>query len=269
MGHVVWVVEREGVMGTTNTGRLLEALDELGIPRLSVDPKYFTDDLPEVVGGIPEGMTPIYYGSTTLRDKLVAAGRPGVFFDPARFEFMALRHGYWTELLNQMSLVTTVGEFMASDEDPDELVFVRPTGDTKSLVGGVQTRLEWKEAMAISRNNTRGAKNHTPIQVSEPRNIEYEWRLFMVDGQVASASQYRAHGYSNLSPEVPDHVLAYGVSMAAKYSPARAFVLDVCELSSGGDYPLRVLETNCLNCAGFYKSDVVAIVRAITRMLEQ
>lgn len=264
--NVVWVVEREGVMESVNTGRLREALASCDVPSASVDPMYFTDELPEVDGELPEGAILVYYGSTTLRDKLVAAGRPGVFFDPARFTFQALRDGYGEELLNYGSVVTTVGEFLATTGgDPDELLFVRPTEDSKTLTGGVQTRREWVEAITVSMNNTRGPKPETPIQVGEPRNIEYEWRLFMVDGRVAASSQYRAHGYSNRSAEVPDHVVRYAEDMAEKYQPAKVFVLDVCELTSDGS--LRVIETNCFNCSGFYLTDVSDIVRAVTNLV--
>lgn len=264
--NVVWVVEREGVMESANTGRLREALASCKVPTVSVDPLYFTDDLPLVDGELPEGAILVYYGSTTLRDKLVAAGRPGVFFDPVRFTFQALRDGYGENLLNHGSVITTVGEFLATtDRDPDELLFIRPTEDSKSLTGAVQTRREWVEAIQISMNNIHGPNSATTIQVGEPQNIEYEWRLFMVDGRVAASSQYRAHGYLNRSAEVPDWVVQYAEDMARLYQPAKVFVMDVCELSADGS--LRVVETNCFNCSGFYLADVSDIVRAVTKLV--
>lgn len=262
--NVVWVVEREGVMESVNTERLRDALAMCKVPTVSVDPLYFTDDLPEVDGELPEGAVLVYYGSTTLRDKLVAAGRPGVFFDPVRFSFQALRDGYGEELLNHGSVVVTVGEFLAAtQDDPDELLFIRPTEDSKTLTGGVHTRREWVDAIQISMNNTHGPKFETPIQLGEPRNIEYEWRLFMVDGRVVASSRYRAYGYPNRSEEVPDRVVQYAEDMATKYQPAKVFVMDVCELSVDGS--LRVIETNCASCSGFYAADVREIVRGITQ----
>lgn len=216
------------------------------------------------MGNFPRGATLVYYGSTTLRDKLVAAGRPGVFFDPERFTFQALREGYGDELLNYGSDVTTVGEFLWDiGSDPDELLFVRPTEDSKTLTGGVQSRRDWVEAIKVSMNNTRGPTHMTPIQVGEPRNIEYEWRLFMVDGRVVAASQYRAHGYPNRSAEVPDSVVQYAETMAMRYQPAKVFVMDVCELSADGSY--RVVETNCASCSGFYAANVRNIVQEVTQ----
>lgn len=263
--NVVWVVEREGVMESANTGLLREALAACNVPTVSVDPLYFTDDLPEVDGGIPKGAVPVYYGSTTLRDKLVAAGQHGVFFDPVKFSFQALRDAYGENLLNHGSVVTTVGEFLAhTGGDPEELLFIRPTEDSKSLTGAVQTRREWIEAIQVSMNNTRGPTPSTPIQVGEPRNIEYEWRMFLVDGRVVSASQYRAHGYLNRSAEVPNRVVQYAKDMARLYQPAKVFVMDVCELSADGS--LRVVETNCFNCAGFYAANVSNIVQAVTNL---
>lgn len=264
---VVWIVEREGIIGSTNTEKLRDALQAVGVPFVGVDPRYFTDDLPEA-SGVPDGAVRVYYGSTTLRDKLVAAGLPGVFFDPFRFSFFSLGRGYRRELLNFDSRVTTIAGFLEEYEtaDPDELIFVRPVLDSKELVGAVQTRREWAEAIRVSMNNTRCPTERTAIQIADPRNLDFEWRLFIVDGKVVASSQYRAYGQQSRSAEVPEHVRIYGERMASIYSPARVFTLDVCQLSSDGS--LRVVETNCFNCSGFYESDVEAIVRAVTEAVK-
>jgi len=260
---LVWVVERDGVMGSTNTNLLRSALDACGQKWLHVDPRYFSDDLPETNEDIGDNMWPIYYGSTTLRDKLTAHGKPGVFFDPHRFSFAALKEGYGENLLNGESVVMTIWSFLSdcAHQDQDELLFVRPSDDSKSLNGYVQTRREWVESIRISMNNTRGPKNDTQVQVAQPRNIETEWRLFVVGGKVAASSQYRYRGHLNAKADTPQRVVDYAERMAVIYQPASVFVMDVCEMSS--DNSLRVVETNCFNCSGFYKADVREIIAAV------
>ena len=260
---LVWVVERDGVMGSTNTDLLRSALDACGQKWLHVDPRYFSDDLPETNEDIGDNMWPIYYGSTTLRDKLTAHGKPGVFFDPHRFSFAALKEGYGENLLNGESVVMTIWSFLSdcAHQDQDELLFVRPSDDSKSLNGYVQTRREWVESIRISMNNTRGPKNDTQVQVAQPRNIETEWRLFVVGGKVAASSQYRYRGHLNAKADTPQRVVDYAERMAVIYQPASVFVMDVCEMSS--DNSLRVVETNCFNCSGFYKADVREIIAAV------
>lgn len=260
--QIIWIVERDGVMGSSNTNLLRSALDACGQKWLHVDPRYFSDDLPETSEDIGDRW-PIYYGSTTLRDKLTVHNKPGVFFDPGRFSFAALKEGYGENLLNGESVVMTVGSFLSDCArlDPDELLFVRPSDDSKSLNGYVQTRREWEESVRVSMNNTRGPKNDTHVQIAQPRNIETEWRLFVVGGKVAASSQYRYRGHLNVKADTPREVIDYAERMAAIYQPAKVFVMDVCEMSS--DNTLRVVETNCFNCSGFYKSDVRAIVVAI------
>lgn len=260
--QIIWIVERDGVMGSSNTNLLRSALDACGQKWLHVDPRYFSDDLPETSESV-EGKQPIYYGSTTLRDKLAASGKPGVFFVPQRFSFAALKEGYGENLLNGESVVMTVGSFLSDCArlDPDELLFVRPSDDSKSLNGYVQTRREWEESVRISMNNTRGPKNDTQIQVAQPRNIETEWRLFVVGGKVAASSQYRYRGHLNAKADTPQRVVDYAERMAVIYQPASVFVMDVCEMSS--DSSLRVVETNCFNCSGFYKADVREIIAAV------
>lgn len=251
-------------MDSHNTGQLREAVLALHMNLKSVNPLYFTDDLPEVEGGFQENEVPVYYGSTTLRDKMVAAGMPGFFFDHYRFSFMALRTGYGEDLLNYHSRVLTVGEFLGGSGNQNEDLFIRPADDSKTIIGGVKTRSEWSESIAISMNNTRGPTLETSIQIGEPYTLNYEWRLFIVGGRVVAASQYRAHGHLNTQPEVPEKVVEFGNRMAERYSPAEVFVMDICETGNR----LYVLETNCFNCSGLYKASAVDIVSAVSGYLK-
>ena len=59
--------------------------------------------------------------------------------------------------------------------------------------------------------------------------------------------------------DVPPEVASFGEATAARHAPSPVFVLDVAR--AGG--ALRVVEYNCLHGAGFYASDVGAVVRAL------
>lgn len=92
-----------------------------------------------------------------------------------------------------------------------------------------------------------------------PRTIEDEWRLFVVDGRVVTGSHYRRGDTLDVRADVPVEVVSFGETIAARYAPSPAFVLDVAH----SDGALRVVEYNCLHGAGFYASDVDAVVRAL------
>ncbi|MCB9615233.1 MAG: ATP-grasp domain-containing protein [Sandaracinus sp.] len=97
------------------------------------------------------------------------------------------------------------------------------------------------------------------LALCPPRAIEDEWRLFVVDGRVVTGSHYRSGETLDVHDDVPSEVAAFGEGIAVRYTPSPAFVLDVAR-SRG---TLKVVEYNCLHGAGFYASDVGAVVRAL------
>jgi hypothetical protein len=220
------------------------------------------DDTPPDVSN--EGRV-LFYGSTTLMKNVVRTGRwyPGMFFDETRFSFGALRAGYGAHLVNADSEVMTVASLVDRNYHPDDEFFVRPAGDLKEFTGRVFSFHElasWRTELA----STNGPLSlDTVVQVAAPKTLHREWRTIIVNGKVITASQYRSHGHLKLSDDVPPEVLAYAAERAAEYAPAPVFVLDVGEVDEG----LRVIETNCFNCAGFYWCDVYEVVRAVTDYL--
>ena len=64
--------------------------------------------------------------------------------------------------------------------------------------------------------------------------------------------------------EIDDDAFAFAqrmVDLNPEYS--RAYVIDICRTEEG----LRVLETNCINAAGFYEADLVKLASAIDGMV--
>lgn len=96
--------------------------------------------------------------------------------------------------------------------------------------------------------------------LTRPVRIRKEWRLWAVAGEVITHSLYKEGTRVTYRAEIDDDALAFGqhlVDVNAGYSPA--YVLDMCRTDDG----LRMLETNCLNAAGFYAADLVKLVVAL------
>ena len=87
-----------------------------------------------------------------------------------------------------------------------------------------------------------------------------EWRLWVVNGQIVTWSLYKEGSRVVYRNEVDDDALAFAqrmVDINPGYSPA--YVIDVCRTEDG----LKLLETNCINAAGFYAADLVKLTAAI------
>lgn len=164
-------------------------------------------------------------------------------------------------MLNYSAAITTIGELVNHSYDRDKLLFVRPNDDSKSFAGEVLKFgdiREWYEGVKAAENFVFSPD--TKILVSEPYQIDCEWRLWIVDKNVVTASQYRKNFKLNKVRGCPPGVISFAEERCREFTPHSVFVMDIC-LSAGEYY---ILECGCMNGAGFYDADIDAIVRAVS-----
>lgn len=206
----------------------------------------------------------ILFGAHSLWRTAEARGwRPGVFgIGPF------VRERAWhAHLLNGPdALFLTLRDVPARLARDGRLWFVRPIDDSKADAGRVSEAGEIVETarrvLALREDEIPvGSLRHdTELMLAEPVRIAKEWRLWVVGGRVVTWSLYKEGSRVVYRHEIDDDALAFGREMAdlnPGYSPA--YVLDVCRTEDG----LRLLETNCLNSAGFYAADLMRLAAAI------
>lgn len=254
-----WVLQK-----FEDTEKLADALDGLGVPYTwhKVIP-FVGELLPEP--DVPDPKNIILFGSYSLwRTAETRGWSPGIF----RIEPFIEQEAWSPYLLNGAVRRLTVRE--AAFLDPDEtLHFVRPVSDSKELPGTVMSA---KELVQIALNVLdididdipSGSLSHdTPLILAEPVRILTEWRCWVVNEEVVTWSVYKDGNRVVYRPEIDADALAFAQAMVAanpNYSPA--YVLDICRTESG----LRIIETNCMNAAGFYAADLEKLVSALEQM---
>ena len=252
---VQWVIQRN--LGRTDDhGRIVEAVSSVGSDPIEVDVIPFSDDLPDVPGHRPT----VFYGATGFVNSVITRGSwtPGAFYDAEAFRYSRYLQEYGERMINHGAVITTMQGFQPSGPDP---IFVRPDRDLKEFAGCViepARFVEWRHNL-LGRGYS--IADDCPIVVAEPVGISTEWRLFVVEGRVVSGSRYRSRFILDPSPEVPERVVAFAEESARTWSPQPVFVMDV-GLSAGNLY---IIELGCFNSAGFYASDVGAVISAVDR----
>ncbi len=221
----------------------------------------FSDELPQVEIDGPA----ICYGSALFVAAALRQGRwrPGAFFDEATFAFSAWREPYAPWLLNGGARLTTLGALAQELGPDDEPLFVRPDDDLKSFAGCVMTRGDLRQ-WAARLDDAMTVTPATPVVAASPRQIDQEWRMFMVDGRCVAGSRYRRAGRQDVAEGVPAQVAELAGRVAATWQPSPVFVLDVAQCQG----ELSIVEINGFNSAGFYASDVEAIVAAVSARVE-
>jgi hypothetical protein len=203
--------------------------------------------------------------------------KPGCFQNE-HFDMRYLNKRFGGYMLNDDAVFCTFAEM-----EFDAPMFCRPVHDTKTFSGTVihpEELAEWKSRVIhLSNTGYSMLTADTPVMYATPKTIELEARLFIVDGTIVSGSSYRSLGrqvlYQRIDGNNPlfhpllnfaramlyiDFAEDYGENWGKPI--AEAFVMDVCQI--GNEH--RIVEVNCLNSAGFYATDMGAVVRALEAM---
>lgn len=182
---------------------------------------------------------------------------------PGRFE-EGLEYGLWLERYGDLMLNNRawVGE-LGSARAPSERFFIRPAEDTKSFSGRLMDPEEFEAFKASERaKGARGLSDSDRVVLAPLKKILAEYRFFVVDGEPVTGCLYKLGSRVLYSDRVDPSVWAFAKKAAARWSPNRAFALDLAE----GEEGLRVLEINAVNSASFYALDMGRFVAAIAAM---
>lgn len=250
-----------------DTERLSEALDKLQVPYSFHKVVPFIGELsPEPI--IQNRDAIVLFGSYTLWRYAQAHNlTPGVF-TIRPFVRETVWHPY---LLNGAdALFITLRDIPAqlSAQGPD--LFIRPVSDSKEVAGSVKSRGEIielaKKVLSINPDEIPGGsmEHDTELMLTAPVRIQKEWRLWVVDGQIVTYSLYKEGRRVIYRPEIDDDALHFAQQRVDDNPDyARAYVIDVCRTED----ELRMIETNCINAAGFYAADLVKLAHAIDTMI--
>lgn len=172
-------------------------------------------------------------------------------------DFNVYKKYYKENLLNYDSIIRYFGD----DWDMHRDFFVRPTLDTKTFTGKVYTPEEWKEFRTYSLTNghTTTLNEQTEIQVSSVKKILKEFRFYIVDGKIVTASLYKVGSFIAYSDIVDQGAIDFCNEMINIFQLAPAFVMDICLTENGW----KIIECGCINCAGLYKANIPKLLMAL------
>ncbi|AXY77944.1 DUF4343 domain-containing protein [Paraflavitalea soli] len=255
---VQWIVQKN-VTSPNDLEGLREACKLINVNCIELNIIPFTNELP----AFEIKPCNIYYGSTTFTGLIYnhVPDRKGLFFDPLIFSMENYIEQWGKHMLNSEASVITFKELMERGYDGEKMLFIRPNNDDKSFSCEVRMFSEiagWYKQLAAIENS--GLNLDTKIVVSEPYNIQYEWRLWIVNKQVIAASKYREYFKLTKEAGCPDSVIAFAEDRCEEYTPHDIFVMDIC--LCGDTY--YIVECGCMNGAGFYKADISTIVSYVT-----
>ena len=249
-----------------DTEKLAQALDDLGYSYSFHKVVPFVGDL-SPAPTILDPTRVLFFGSYALWRYAEAHGlSPGVF-RVRPFIDEAPWHPY---LLNGKDAHRlSLGDVPDALPQGDRAWFIRPVSDNKELPGSVKSADAIHEiaekVLALDPTDIPdGALRHdTELMLSAPANILKEWRLWIVEDQVVTYSLYKEGAHVTYRPEIDKDALAFaGQLTRLNAGYAQAYVMDLCRTTDG----LHLLETNCINAAGFYAADLALLAARLNTL---
>lgn len=145
----------------------------------------------------------------------------------------------------------------------DDKLFIRPDANNKEFTGDVV----WKGKFDLWWQSVTFTEPPLDILcvVGRPEIINAEYRLIVADGKVIAGSQYRKEGVIEYKEGFPLEMVEFVEEVVKVWSPHPIFCLDVAETPEG----FRVVECGSVNCAGYYHSDLRAIIKSMTEIAER
>lgn len=210
----------------------------------------------------------VFFGAYTLwRYAEAHALRPGVIKVPP-----FVREKVWQPLMlnGPDARFVTLRDVPETFSETEGDWFVRPVDDGKETPGRVRSSAEIIEIAekalslpedAIPEGSLRA---DTELMFTTPIRILQEWRLWVVADRIVAHSLYKEGARVLYRREIDHDALAFAETLlAANPNYAQAYVLDICRTDDG----LRMIETNCINAAGFYAADLTPLVTAIDALV--
>ena len=257
-----WIIQKT-LLGKDSLNKLTEAVEQNDAAIELIDVIPFSYDIEYEP---PDDKFPVIYGTSTfiLGSYKHPYLKKGVFYNPEAFRMSVYLQHWNNHMLNSDAAFIEVGRLINQRLLIDASVFIRPDDDSKSFGGFVCSYEEILDRLSCLDSSNPYLNDKTMLLLASVKDIDREWRCFVVQGRVISSYRYRIHGETVIdSTDVPESMIAFVEEMCRGFTPHDIFVMDVALYQ--GRY--KVIECNCINGSGIYQQDWSVIVRALQEFI--
>lgn len=252
-----WVIE-EFLNRNDNGLRMERALNELNVDYMLVN----LDNGLRVID--KETRSPLENSQSTL-EKFME--KETIIYGSKRMENLVYEYNiypgmYKNESFEYDEFVSELGNLMLNDDmeiglmkdlKVTEVSFIRPVENSKLFTGQVVDRETFSELQSVHYKSTER------IMISPIKEIDKEYRVFVVDGKCVTGSSYVINGIYNADEAINDDIVNFVEQVHSRFPISKAYVIDIAKV--GNDY--KVIEYNNINTSGLYGGDEFKLVKAI------
>lgn len=186
--------------------------------------------------------------------------RNGIFYDEQAFD-QAYYGQFDLPLLNKGATLYPIKDNLnLSFKEP---MFLKPSRDLKAFTAGILEPGQTIEQFVHSQSYQQFYVDETAV-IAPCKPIIEEYRFFVVEQEVISGSRYRFANQTNITDIIPPEILEAAKEYAKLYQPHDIFTMDLAETPDG----IYIVEYNCWNASGSYKTDLVKTFQRIQEYKE-
>jgi len=138
-------------------------------------------------------------------------------------------------------------------------IFIRPNCGFKTFTG-LPIHIEEFDFEINSLKQLSSVVDDTLVLVSSCKNIQQEYRFFIVNREVVTGSQYKMNDELNIQKGYSDEAFSIALQMAQnRWQPDLAYACDVGIVNGEP----KIIELNAFSCSGFYACDIPVLVEAV------
>lgn len=143
-------------------------------------------------------------------------------------------------------------------------IFVRPDSGFKTFNGMILTEERFNNDLEDISKVT--INPYELVCISEPKNINREWRLVIVEDKVVGASQYKNSGKLEILTNCPQSIKDFAETASSTCdNPDKCYVMDIAETIFGP----KIIELNSFSCSGLYKCNIKEVISAVREVVIQ
>lgn len=181
-------------------------------------------------------------------DSYIEALKKGIDYNLKSFDQFEYKD-YDLPLLNNDAEYLFVSEILERSFEKD--MFIKPSRDLKAFNGGIIKAGETVQSF-IDKNYPQPFYKNEQVVLNNLQDIYYEYRFFVIDKEVITASLYKRGSTIIYDSMIPDYIMNKAKEYAKLYQPADIFAMDLAETPQG----VKIIEYNCWNASGLYHVDV-------------
>ena len=253
MKNLTWIIQSNV---SHEHDKWFMALKKMDSPYRAIKIIPFSEGLDDVQYDTPYA---VVHGTTTLiKNAHKKLWNPGAFFNPDNFRPSLWKEKYGEDFVNHAGFLCKLKD--ADVSKIGDYCFIRPDGDLKDFSGSLVSKDGLKKF--IDEVNVGGCAfdENLDVFLAPELDIVHEWRCFVVNGKVVAASKYKLRTMLDKKEGAPQEVIEFANIMAEKWSPEKAFVMDICETAYD---TFKILELNCFNASGVYLAPIEPIIEAV------